>query len=206
MTAQKNLARATLTLALVSLGTLATSSALAATFDDDDSTHEVADERQSPLRPTAIEATAALAGGDFYGLGLGARLSHTFEGGVFLGAAYTHYLGSRVEVFGVETSSSADKAMLEGGYAFWWGKVGVRPYGGLGMIWVRSSWGTSNVLARGEVLNEYSDNALALALGAQFTYAINDSIFIGADANFLSVLVDETDASLQLAGRIGTSF
>ncbi len=206
MTAQKNLARATLTLALVSLGTLATSSALAATSDYDDSTHKVADDRQSPLSPTAIEATLAIAGGDAYGLGLGARLSHTLEGGVFLGAAYTHYLGSRVEVFGLETAWSADKVMLEGGYEFWWGKVGLRPYAGLGMVWVRSSMSTSNVLGEGEVLSDYSDNALALALGAQFTYAMNDSVYVGADGHFLSAFADETDASLQIAGRIGTSF
>ncbi len=204
--ARKTLARGPLTLAIVSLGLLTSSQAAAESPDYDDSDSSAGRDIHSPLNPVAVEALMTLGGGDAFGFGLGARLSYTLESGVFLGGAFTHYLGSSVAVYGMESSWSADKAMLEGGYEFWWDKIGLRPYAGLGMVFVRSSTTIGAFGGSAVPATESSDSAVAVALGAQFTYAMSEAFYLGADGYFLNGFDEMTDSSLQIAGRVGTSF
>jgi hypothetical protein len=211
MTSQRFLACTKLTLASltavgIAVGTLASSAAVAAPLEEDDSNYRVDETGKSPLSPNAVEGLLTTAGGDFYGLGFGARYSHTLDGGVFFGAAYTHYLGRTTEIYSVKTSSSADQLMIEGGYEFWWDKIGLRPYAGLGMVWVRASVESAGYMSGAAESMEVSDSAMAFALGAQLTYAMSDSIYVGADGHLFNGFAEGDEASLQFAARLGTSF
>ena len=214
-TVKKTVLCGPLFLAILGLGTLAATSAAAAVSpaysgsENYDDTHSNAERQsRSALNPVALEGLMTLAGGNAFGFGLGARLSYTLDSGVFFGGAFTHYLGSSIEIYGVETSHSSDKAMIEGGYEFWWKKIGLRPYAGIGMLFYRSSTTYNTAYTGLGAANnvEFSDNSMAAALGAQFTYAVSEAFYVGADGQFLNTFDDVTDASFQLAGRIGTSF
>jgi hypothetical protein len=113
--------------------------------------------------------------------GAGLRAGYTLPSNVYLGAGFMYHFGTSTELLGFKVSSSAFYPSAEGGYDIRFGRMVVRPYGGLAVIF--SSVSTSSP-GLGEVA--LHSTSAGIYPGCAFTYDVPaSSVFVGGDARIL---------------------
>jgi hypothetical protein len=136
------------------------------------------------------------AGSDGLGLGVGARIGYTLPIRLYVGGAFTYY-GTTA------TSSNGAVYILapgaELGYDAKIGPVVLRPYAGLGMAIARASVRIGNATATA------SDSRAALWAGAQATYDVTPSFYLGGDVRLLTTL-NGNGAAVAGFGSVGARF
>ncbi len=136
------------------------------------------------------------AGSDGLGLGVGARIGYTLPMRLYVGGAFTYY-GTTA------TSSNGAVYILapgaELGYDAKIGPVVLRPYAGVGMAIARANVRIGNATATA------SDSRAALWAGAQVTYDITPSFYLGGDVRLLTTL-NGNGAAVAGFGSVGARF
>jgi Outer membrane protein beta-barrel domain len=133
--------------------------------------------------------------------GVGARAGYTLPQKVYIGATFLFHFGTSESVPGFgDVSSKVFYPAAEVGYDFHVGPVTVRPYGGIGVVWISTS-GTFAGQSRSS-----SDNSLAFYPGATAHFNVpQSSFFVGADTRLL-ILTRGGDPSFGLFATGGLKF
>jgi hypothetical protein len=126
--------------------------------------------------------------------GLGARAGYTFKDTpVYIGGTFLYHFGtSSPELVGATTESDRHYyyPAVEGGYDFNFGPVTVRPYGGLGILFARTT-----VTVPSAPNDTTTTNELMLYPGVTGEFLIPRSpVFVGADMRVLIPLEGEASA------------
>jgi hypothetical protein len=143
-------------------------------------------------------------GTNHFNFGVGARAGYTLPQKVYLGATFMYHLGVS-ESYGLfgQTNEVSTKLFYpagEVGYDFRVGPVTIRPYGGVGVVFISSS------ITFGNQSNSTSTNSLALYPGATAQWNIPRSdFFVGGDARLL-ILTRGGDPSVGLFATGGIKF
>jgi len=124
--------------------------------------------------------------------GMGARAGYTFETPVYVGGTFLYHFGNSNLVTGTGVTESDRRfyyPAVEAGYDIGVGPVLVRPYGGMGVLFARTS-----VTANG-ISETSTDKQLMIYPGAtaQFIFP-NSPLFVGGDMRLLLPLEGESAA------------
>jgi hypothetical protein len=136
------------------------------------------------------------------GIGLGARAGYTFETPIYVGGTFLYHFGTdnvgNLGAVGVtENRTRFYYPAAEVGYDIGVGPVLVRPYGGVGLLFGRSSVTTNGINATG------TDNTLMVYPGVTAQYLFPRSpIFVGGDARVLLPFENES-ASFNIYATAG---
>lgn len=164
--------------------------------DDDDRAAAVADAEAKPL---TIAPLLGISGGG-YGVGVGVRAGYTLESNVYLGGAFVYHLGTSTKLFDTKTSVTTLYPSFEGGYDLRFGRLLVRPYGGLAYV-------VSTMTSKYRGLSESATvSSPAIYPGCVLTYDIPDSsVFVGGDARLMFNL-DSGGSAFAAFGSAGMRF
>ncbi len=143
-------------------------------------------------------------GSNHLNFGFGARAGYTLPQKVYIGATFMYHLGMS-ESYGIfgqnnEVSTKIFYPAAEVGYDFHVGPVTIRPYGGVGVVFISSS------VTIGNDSTSASTNSLALYPGATAQWNIPRSdFFVGGDTRIL-ILTRGGDPSFGLFATGGIKF
>jgi hypothetical protein len=135
--------------------------------------------------------------------GVGARAGYTFETPVYVGGTFLYHFGNSTNAANPNGVTDTDRRFyypaVEAGYDIGIGPLLVRPYGGVGVLFVRTEL-TSNGNS-----NSATDKQLMIYPGATAQYIFPRSpIYVGADMRVLLPLEGES-AALSLFGTAGVT-
>lgn len=135
--------------------------------------------------------------------GVGARAGYTFETPVYVGGTFLYHFGNSSNAANPNGVIDTDRRFyypaVEAGYDIGIGPVLVRPYGGVGVLFVRTEL-TSN-----GVSSSATDKQLMIYPGATAQYIFPRSpIYVGADMRVLLPLEGES-AAFSLFGTAGVT-
>lgn len=143
-------------------------------------------------------------GSNHLNFGFGARAGYTLPQKVYIGGTFMYHLGMS-ESYGLfgQTNEVSTKVFYpagEVGYDFHVGPVTIRPYGGVGVVFISSS------VTVGNQSSSASTNSLALYPGATAQWNIPRSdFFVGGDTRIL-ILTRGGDPSFGLFATAGIKF
>lgn len=135
-------------------------------------------------------------------VGLGARAGYTFDTPIYVGGTFLYHFGtgSVANAGGLSTSERTFYyPAVEAGYDLAVGPVLVRPYGGLGVLFAKTT------LTAGGAEASATDKQLMVYPGVTGQYLIpHSAVFVGADARVL-LPVEGENASFSLFATAGLS-
>ena len=138
-------------------------------------------------------------------IGIGVRAGKMMTDRIYLGGAFVYHLGHDVatsQVGGYTSTASLSAFYLgpEVGYDFHLSPVTVRPYVGLGIIWLNAT-ATASGPGAPTVSADSSTNKFVIWPGATVLYPLTDSsMFVGADLHFVSIPGGPASELFVLAG------
>lgn len=142
-------------------------------------TEAAATESEAPSLRGSAALLFGVSSGNL-GFGLGARGGVTFLGSAYAGATLVYHFGSSASYGAASANVSALQAGVEGGYAFRFDPVIVRPFGGLGALTYFNT-----VLAAGSTASSTVTD-FAFWVGGTVAYRIPDTNFsVGGDLRLL---------------------
>jgi hypothetical protein len=155
-------------------------------------------------------AGASIAGLLGYGfndaanIGVGLRGGYTWPMRLYVGGMFMYHLGSSqstaVGTFSESSHVNIFYGGVEGGYDFDAGPLILRPYGGLGPVWVSASvQNNAPLTAAGAVNVSRTDSRVGFWFGATALYPVSSQVALGGDARIL-VVSDYNTFNLLLAG------
>jgi hypothetical protein len=146
-------------------------------------------------RPISVAPLLGIGSGGLR-FGAGLRAGYTFESHLYVGAGFMYHFGQSTEVFSIKTSTTTMYPSAEVGYDIRFGRMVVRPYGGLAVL-----VSTTSI----ENLDSATTTSPALTPGCALTYDIpKSSIFVGGDGRL--VLNLDGGTSLGVFGSAGMRF
>ena len=148
-------------------------------------------------------SAAALLGWGFRdpaGFGLGLRGGYTLPMNVYLGLTLVYHLGKSDTIANVDVGANMYLLGVEGGYDIMAGPVVVRPFLGLGPVFIHLNQAYPTGLGTA-VGNSDTFTKFGIWPGAAGLYPINDMFFVGGDMRVLIVPdSDGTAFSIFLTG------